>query len=117
MCEALVSAMSGVCVDMYITCGSGTQRCPLKSQVRDQSKNLCFFIAPRLIFIDSATEAPIFCGCFRAWEGSVNPWSNSVAWLTPDPDALHFSHPILLLHCTFFVLFSLRCVSGLGRGV
>ena len=36
--------------------------------------------------------------------------------MEPDPNALHFAHPILLLHCTFFVFFSLRCVSGLGRG-
>ena len=64
MCEALVSAMSGVCVDMYITCGYRNPAVPPKIPGRDQSKNLCFFIAPRLIFIDSATEAPIFCGCF-----------------------------------------------------
>ena len=63
MCEALVSAMDGVCVNMYITCGTGTQRCLLKSQVEDQTKDLCFFIALRLIFIDSARKAPIFRQC------------------------------------------------------
>ena len=43
MCEAFLSAMDGVCVNMYITCGTGTQRCLLKSQVGDQTKDLCFF--------------------------------------------------------------------------
>ena len=30
MCEALVSAMSGVCVDMYITCGYQNPAVPPK---------------------------------------------------------------------------------------
>ena len=30
MCEALVSAMSGVCVDMYITCGYRNPAVPPK---------------------------------------------------------------------------------------
>ena len=46
MCEALVSAMSGVCVDMYMTCGYRNHAVPPEIPDPGSKQKSVFFLLP-----------------------------------------------------------------------